>query len=259
MSGPPHTERFFIDGPQPVVALANRYADGHVIAPHRHRRGQLLHGFSGVVMVGTSQGAWVMPPQRGLWIPPGIVHEVHMLGAVEVRSLYLEPPADGMPQHCQVIGMSAFMQTLIAEALRLPAEYEPGGRADALMTLIQHELRLLPALPLSLPFPAHDGLTQRCRRFVLHPTPHETIDDWCVALGMSRRSFTRLFLREVGMSFVAWRQQACLVAALPRLAAGDAITTIALDLGYNNPAAFTAMFKRVLGTSPRAYLQQGTP
>ena len=71
---------------------------------------------------------------------------------------------------------------------------------------------------------------------------------------MSRRSFTRLFRRDTGLSFVEWRQQACIVAALPRLAAREPITTIAIDLGYDNPAAFTAMFKRMLGSSPRAWL-----
>jgi AraC-like DNA-binding protein len=44
------------------------------------------------------------------------------------------------------------------------------------------------------------------------------------------------------------------MAAFPRLVAGEPITTVALDLGYDNPAAFTAMFKRVLGASPRRYL-----
>jgi AraC-like DNA-binding protein len=73
---------------------------------------------------------------------------------------------------------------------------------------------------------------------------------------MSRRSFTRLFRQETGLSFVEWRQQACTVAALPRLAAREPITNIAMDLGYDNPAAFTAMFKRMLGSSPRAYLGQ---
>jgi AraC-like DNA-binding protein len=81
---------------------------------------------------------------------------------------------------------------------------------------------------------------------------------WSEPLGMSRRAFTRLFRRETGLSFVEWRQQACLIAALPRLSAGEPVTTVALDLGYDNPAAFTTMFKRVLGASPRNYLRRAT-
>ena len=117
-------------------------------------------------------------------------------------------------------------------------------------------MRQLSVLPLSLPFPEHGSLAQRCRQFLINPTPHETIDDWCKALGMSRRAFTRLFRRETGFSFAAWRQQACLVAALPRLIAGEPVTAVAIDLGYDNPASFTTMFKRALGSSPRNYLKQ---
>jgi AraC-like DNA-binding protein len=53
---------------------------------------------------------------------------------------------------------------------------------------------------------------------------------------------------------VAWRQQAILLCALPRLAAGQPVTTVAIDLGYDNPAAFTLMFKRAFGSPPLAYL-----
>jgi AraC-like DNA-binding protein len=125
------------------------------------------------------------------------------------------------------------------------------------MTLIQHELRLLPHLSLSLPFPSHEELAERCRCFLKEPDAHQTIDAWSDALAMSRRSFTRLFKNETGLSFTEWRQQACIVSALPRLVAGEAVTSVAIDLGYDNPAAFTSMFKRVLGSSPRAYLGAG--
>lgn len=42
--------------------------------------------------------------------------------------------------------------------------------------------------------------------------------------------------------------------ALPRLAAGESVTRVALDLGYASPSAFTRMFRRVLGVSPSEYL-----
>ncbi|MDE1172256.1 MAG: helix-turn-helix transcriptional regulator [Parvibaculaceae bacterium] len=245
-----HTER-------PVIALGNDYPDHHVIAPHSHRRCQLLYGASGTVMVATAQGNWVMPPQRGIWIPAGIEHAVHMLGAVSTRSLFFEPDTiRDMPADCQVVEISPFMRALMLEAVDLPVDYDPDSRAGVLMQLLQHEIRLLPVLPLALPLPRHGILAAQCKRFLADPTPHETIDDWCGRLAMSRRSFTRLFRRETGLSFAIWRQQACLFAALPRLIAGEPVTAIALDLGYENPAAFTSMFKRLLGAAPRAYLRQ---
>jgi AraC-like DNA-binding protein len=98
-----------------------------------------------------------------------------------------------------------------------------------------------------------NALARRCRRFAGSPAAQDTIDAWCTDLGMSRRAFTRLFKRETGLSFAVWKRRACLHAALPRLLAGERVTTIAFDLGYSSPAAFTTMFKQLTGTAPDRY------
>lgn len=240
---------------RPVVAFGKSYADGHTIPPHCHQRGQLISSATGVIVLTTAVGTWVMPPQRGLWIPAGTEHQVRAVGVINTQSLFFEPDAvPEMPASCQVVGISPFMRSLLTEALDLPLEYELGGRAGALMALIHHEMRQLPILSLSLPYPTHEPLAARCRQFAQHPHIHETIDDWSGALGMSRRAFTRLFKQETGLSFMAWRQQACLMFAMPRLVVGESVTNVALDLGYENPASFTMMFKRTFGSPPLAYL-----
>lgn len=240
---------------RPIIIIGNHVPDGYLIPPHRHRRGQLISSTTGVMVLTTDTGTWVVPPQRGLWIPPKTEHRVRAVGVVNTQSLYLEPDAiPEMPQCCQVVGISPFMRSLLTEAINLPMDYGPDGRAGALMELIRHEMRQLPILPLSLSYPTHEALAARCRQFVQHPHVHETIDEWSAALGMSRRAFTRLFKQETGLSFMAWRQQACLMFAMPRLAAGDSVTMVAMDLGYENPASFSLMFKRAFGSSPLAYL-----
>ncbi len=248
---------FFDDVQRPLIALGNEYPGGHELLPHRHRRHQLLYCAAGAVQVSTPAGSWVIPPECALWTPGGVIHEVRMMGDVSMRTLYLEPGAiAGMPVTCEVLAISPFMRGLLLEAIDLPVEYDPASRAGALMTLIQHELQQLPVQPLALPMPAHPALLAGCRRFLAAPCAHGAINGWAADLGMSRRAFTRLFRRETGTSLAVWRQQACLLAALPRLIAGQPITLVALDLGYDNPASFTAMFKRSLGLSPRQYLRR---
>lgn len=241
--------------PRPVIAFGDKFRNGCVIEPHQHRRGQLISGATGLIVLSTSGGTWVMPPQRGMWIPPGAIHQVRMVGDVFLLSLYIEPDAiEGMPSDCRVVGISSFLRSLINEAAELPLEYDLVGRSGALMELVQHEMRESPVLPLSLHFPAEGRLSELCRQFVEQPNIHETVDSWADALGMSRRSFTRLFRREIGTSFIAWRQQACLMCAMPRLAAGEPVATVAFELGYESPAAFTLMFRRAFGSPPLAYL-----
>ena len=43
---------------------------------------------------------------------------------------------------------------------------------------------------------------------------------------------------------------------LPRLGHGEPVTTVAFDLGYDSVAAFTTMFKRMLGAPPRFYFSE---
>ena len=152
-----------------------------------------------------------------------------------------------------MVGVSPLFRSLLVAAAALPLEYDQAGRDGLVMALLVAELRQAPLIPLAVPFPASPALAERCHRFLEHPEAGATIDDWADALGVGRRRFTRQFRRETGMSFAEWRQQACISIALPRLAAGEAVTAVALDLGYDSPAAFATMFKRLLGIPPSRY------
>jgi AraC-like DNA-binding protein len=240
--------------PRPIIAVGNDYAAGPARGSHRHKRNQLLYGATGLMIVGTEQGRWVVPPQRAVWIPAGVYHDVYAVGPVTTRSIFLEPAASAkLPRECHVLGITPLARALLLEAVDLPAKYALNGRAGLIMRLLIREIETLPTLPLNVALPTSPKLAARCRAFLDQPTPHETIDTWCAALNMSRRSFTRAFREETGTSFSAWCRKASVVAALPRLAAGESVTAIALDFGYANPSAFTQMFKSVTGVPPSAY------
>ncbi|MPZ32457.1 MAG: helix-turn-helix domain-containing protein [Rhodospirillales bacterium] len=239
---------------RPVIAVGNDYAAGHLHAAHAHRRSQLLFAETGTMLVETQQGSWMVPPHQAMWIPAAVRHSITMLSRVATRSVYLDRRAvRSMARHCQVMGVSPLLRQLLIEAVDLPAAYEPRSRAGRIMSLLLDEIRLAPVLPLSLPFPAEARLAARCRRFVERPSAQDTIDRWSRGLGLSRRSFTRQFRQETGLTFSAWQRRACLLSAVPRLLGGEAVTTIAFDLRYSSPAAFTTMFRNLVGTTPTAY------
>jgi AraC-like DNA-binding protein len=239
---------------RPVLAIGNDYPPSFELQTHQHRRGQLLYAASGVVAVSTPQGAWVAPPERAVWIPGGIPHAVRMVGAVSTRNLLIEPGVcSALGSACRVLAVSALLRNLLVAATQLPMEYDLHGRDQLIIELLLTELERAPVIPIAVPFPTTRELARRCHAFLEHPTPHDTIAGWAAQLEVSRRSFTRNFRRETGMSFAEWRQQACLLIALPRLAGGESVTSLALDLGYDSPAAFATMFRRRLGISPSHY------
>ncbi len=238
-----------------VFTLDREYGAGSVIEPHQHIRAQLLHAVSGVVLVSTPHGRWVVPTEHAVWIPSGVEHSVQMLGRVHMRSAYLLPDASpALPASLRVVAMTALMRALIDEALQPQFSAEKSPRMDAIIALMLLEIPRLEERPYALPLPAQPRLATLCRQFLDTPDPHVTIDEWAHQAGMSRRSFTRNFQKETGMSLSLWRRQAILLAAVQRLSAGEAVTAVALELGYDSAPAFTTMFKQMLGMSPRDYL-----
>ncbi|MBI4045544.1 MAG: helix-turn-helix transcriptional regulator [Devosia nanyangense] len=240
----------------PIVAIPAHYPAGYHVKPHHHTRAQLLYARTGVVMVTSVVGRWMVPPEHALWIPPDIQHSVEMLAGVNMLSIYVQPGAvPDLPDEIRVVALDDLTRALIVEAVALPFDSEPDHRARLVTALLLDGIPRLPEAPLGLPFPSEPRLAALCRRFIDKPSPHLVIDDWADELAMSRRTFTRAFRRETGLSLSTWRQQACLFTALPRLADGEAVTSVALDLGYESVAAFTTMFKRMLGAPPRGYFE----
>jgi len=244
-----------IDGTnEPVLALCRVYPTGHRTPPHSHSRVQIWCARRGVVLVSTADGRWMIPPGHGLLIPAGLQHEAETISTVEMHSIYVHPDLfhAGAPR---VVEITDLASSLISELL--VEEHQPTAfhRQGLVRALLLDEVNRLPERPLGLPFPDNQRLAALCRDFLKKPVARVEIDDWAEVMGISRRSFTRLFRREMGVSFVTWRQQACIFASLPRLAAGEAVTNVALDAGYENIPAFTTMFRRMLGSSPRAYRQ----
>ena len=118
------------------------------------------------------------------------------------------------------------------------------------MEVALDQIRAVRVTPLHLPAAVDRRLSTVTRAIAETPGDSRGLKDWAACAGASSRTLARLFLRETGMTFRQWRQQARLLSALTRLAAGQPVTTVALDLGYDSPSAFIAMFRRALGETP---------
>jgi AraC-like DNA-binding protein len=248
------------DVPRPVAALADEYPPNSYDPPHTHKRGQLIYAISGVLVCSTPDATFVVPPQRALWVPSGVSHDARTRGHVSLRSLYLDDTVGAsLPRASRVIEVSSLLRELIDEATRIPVEYDYDSRDGRVMSLIVDEIRTAPSAALHVPMPQHPQLLRICQAILRDPAQRDVLDDWAEAAGMGRRTFTRQFRRETGLTFATWRQNVRLMEAMSRLATGHSVTAVAYDVGYNSPSAFTAMFRRAFGVPPTQYLVDGAP
>ncbi|WP_395607886.1 AraC family transcriptional regulator [Pseudomonas sp. B22129] len=249
-------ETFDANDPEAVVTL-HEYPSGTVFERHTHPRGQFAYASTGALKMFTDLGNWVVPPQRAIWVPGGVPHEMHMRGDVVMLNTYLDDGAArraGLQARCQVFEVSPLLRHLLEAALTLEPSAAPGVRQRSVLALLVDEIGAMPELPLSAPLPTEPRLARACQRFLEVPTQSVSLDEMAEWANMSRRTFTRHFHENTGMTFVAWRQQVCLLEATARLSHGVSITDVALALGFSSSSAFTAVFRRNLGDSPARYL-----
>jgi AraC-like DNA-binding protein len=239
---------------RPVAAWAGDYAPGIKLAPHRHSRAQLVYAAAGVMNVSTVRGTWVVPPSRAVWVPAETEHGIAMSGTVAMRTIYVrKAAARGLPKAPCVLNVSPLLRELIMRAVVLPPLYEPRSADGRVMAMILDEIKSLPVMPLELRMPRDPRLLRLCSTVLDDPGGTQSFGQLATKAGASVRTLARLFRSETGLTFSRWRQQARLMEALRRLAAGDPITTVALDLGYATPSAFTYMFRRALGVPPSRF------
>jgi len=198
----------FETSPRMVSIHAQFYADGETTGWHSHERGQLLAAVSGLMVATTAAGAWYVPANHALWLPPGVDHDVAMRGAVRMTSAYIAPDACMDASGCKVLVTSRLLLAAIDALATEPLLYAEHGRGGHLAALIVDEIGRAPDAALALPMPSDRRLARLCNALIAAPGDRRGLDAWADAIGMSRRSLTRHFRAETGVSLIAWRNRA---------------------------------------------------
>lgn len=115
------------------------------------------------------------------------------------------------------------------------------------------ELKELAILPMHLAWQEDERIAQVCTWLSRHPADQTSVAQWAAKVHVSEKTFHRLFIQQTGVTFGRWRQQIRLLLALERIAHGEKIVSIALELGYESQSAFAAMFKKHFGTTPSSF------
>ena len=241
----------------PIYAFSENYPHGHIEDWHSHDRIQLIHTLTGVIRIQTHEGIWIIPPGRGVWIPAHKPHALLSSGDVKARGVFIEDTLQhDIQNECRVVAIPALLRELISSAMDIQNEIQPESRNERLLQLILDEVRLLPALAFNLPDPQSPKLQQLCQRIKENLALEWSLEESAQQLHISSKTLARHFQKETGLHFSHWVRQAKLMQAMIDLAMNKPVLNVALDLGYESPSAFSAMFKRETSMTPSDYLKQ---
>jgi AraC-like DNA-binding protein len=222
---------------------------------HYHDTQQLVYPSTGVLASTAATGTWIVPPQRAVWIPAGVVHSHQAHGPTHMRTLIF-PATTGrdqgppLPAGPAVVAVSPLLREIIVALTRDEGPPYTARQRESMERVALDELRRVGQLPARLPALADDRLRAIAARLRANPAEPRTLAELGTEVGASERTLSRLFRQEAGMSFPQWRTQLRLQHALVLLAEGTPVTTTALACGWSNPSAFIEAFRRAFGATP---------
>jgi len=246
-----------LDGPL-IVAVTQHETTARITDRHQHARGQLLGASQGLLSVDAGNSRWVVPATHAVWIPPDVPHGVRSHGPFVGWSVYVTTSACAdLPGEPCILTTSGLLREVVARAAGW-GDVALDAPQLRLAHVILDEIRTLPRAALGLPIPQEPRLRRIALALSEQPADNRRLENWAAWAAIAPRTLTRRFVAETGFSFTEWRQRVRLLRALELLAAGEPVTTVALELGYDNVSAFIALFRRTFGVTPGKWVGNRT-
>jgi AraC-like DNA-binding protein len=237
-----------------VSTLAYEYSPDYRVSEHAHGADQLIYAVRGVMEVSVGQSYWLIPPTFAVWVPARTVHRIRMAGTVSMRTLYLRRGLlTKLPAECLVLHVSPLLRELVIEAVRIGNLRTRNHLHCALRDLLLSQLSNASSIPTRVTLPRDARALAVANAFLAGSAESPTLRVLCSRTGVSVRTIERIFQKDVGIDFESWKRQARLMKGAELLARGCAVKEVAYRVGYCQPSAFVAMFRRTLGTTPKAW------
>lgn len=225
---------------------------------HFHDHGQFVFIEHGVLNLKSEQGSWIIPEGRLGWIPKGVAHSAKALCKVTGWTILTDKQFEKvLPKEISIIKASPLLLALLDRIVHPQQDNEIFRKK--MVELIRAELSHVETEKLGVPLPLSVTMSNVAHAVLEDLSSLNRIEDWAKMAGKSKRTFTRHFLLETGMTFDQWKKNAINIKAVELLAQGKQVSDVAFELGYNNVSAFIAMFKKNFGNTPLKFFRKGSP
>ncbi|MCJ8294529.1 MAG: helix-turn-helix transcriptional regulator [Colwellia sp.] len=242
-----------------VVARVEKMPKDYLDKWHKHPWHQLVFPFEGILQTKVADNQYVIPHTGMLFIPANTNHESFVMTDTKFIGIYLNPESDiHYPQRTQAISVTPFLRELILHIKQLAAcSNTAKGEIKNLLKVLSDQICAGDSYSMTLLLPSDRRLMVIFKALMLQPQRDTTLADWAKEVGASQRTLSRLFIKELGMSFPLWRQHLRLVSSLGLLAANLSVQEVAFNVGYNSDSSFIYAFKSLFSQTPQQYRRSG--
>jgi len=231
--------------------VAWQLAGGHEIGRHRHDDHQLVYVSSGVLVVQTAAGSWVAACHRAVWLPAGTWHQHRFYGASRFHTVGFPTQRPPLPDDAPtVVAVSPLLRELLIACADVDLAPPEVRRIRAVM---RDQLARSPQQPITLPTPRDPRLVDACALATDHLDESLPLGGIAAQVGAGERTLSRLFRRELGMTYPQWRTNLRLHSAAILLSGGESVTAVAQLCGWKTTSSFIEAFRRAMGQTPGAY------
>lgn len=227
---------------------------------HSHQEGQLVMPISGSMLCEIDNEIWMVPLGSAIWIPPHTPHRNRPVSAASFCFMFVDASQLTLPSESCSLAISPLIREMILHLTQFneQAEIETDlnlSQNQMIYALLFNMLASRPREKLNFSLTQDNKLRQIAKLLLETPSDRRKVKDWADFLAMSERTFSRLVLKETGMTFGAWRRQLHIVISLRLLTEGKSVQIVSEQLGYDSVSAFITMFKKALKKSPKRYIK----
>lgn len=230
---------------------------------HRHNKSQFVYAEGGYLFIEIGEKVWFLPARHYMWIPAGVVHRIWSHSTmVKMYTIYFEVNK-GEPAFYSRTGIY-FVNDLLREMILFTARWDGNinERQYARFTFAQAIKAILPdlssdksILQFTLPLPKDERLTEIEAYIRQHLDEPLSIEQLAQKFGMAGRTLSRLFMQDLGMSYIRFLKTVRIIRAFELLVENKtSIKEIAFQLGYSSVPTFSNTFYESTGIRPTQYL-----
>lgn len=232
------------------------------IEEHLHKKGQFLYAEGGIVFLNTAEKSYYLPARHYIWIPSGVKHSIHPSSSnVIMRNLYFPkyPTDSEFFDKINIYPVNDLLIELIMFTNRWNGNIYP--EEEAKYTMAKAFKLILPEisqseLPLALPYPKNQKLKDIISYLEANISENVSFKTLAQDFDVSERTLSRLFQKELNMSFIQYYTILRMLTALKILLDEKlSINEVALKVGYSSLPTFSNTFYKIIGIRPSEYVK----